>query len=126
MPPPVCKSSRSEFSPGKHFFFDLIIIISNLGRGEGIPAFVPATPDFPPPHFPRAAFPRPSEFVKFEQFVDKKSASIREFRGRFSRDRGVPAIAHLQRASFFVAVSVGLAPYAGQFRPVGAFICVHP
>ena len=95
MPPPVCKSSRSEFSPGKHFFFDLIIIISNLGR-EGVPAFVPATPDFPEGSFSERGVPAPRDedadvFAPRRRTSEPLTFQIREIRGeifRSPRSRG--------------------------------------
>ena len=55
----------------------------------------------------------------------RRHSCLRSRDGRASGDehppRGVPAIAHLQRA-LFLSVHVGLKPYAKQFRPVGALI----
>ena len=55
----------------------------------------------------------------------RRHSCLRSRGGRAPGDehppRGVPAIAHLQRA-LFLSVHVGLKPYAKQFRPVGALI----
>ena len=76
---------------------------------------------------PQAASPHGVIFVPhfMREHGGRRHSCLRSRGGRVSGDehppRGVPAIAHLQRA-LFLSVHVGLKPYAKQFRPVGALI----